>query len=67
MVPRIDFPILCPADLNDDGIVDFADVLVVLANWGPCESKCSGDLNDDGTVDFADVLIVLAAWGSCPE
>ena len=23
-------------DINDDGLVDFADLLDLLANWGPC-------------------------------
>lgn len=26
----------CGSDLNDDGIVDAADLSIVLANWGPC-------------------------------
>ncbi len=26
-----------PADLNEDGIVDVSDLLMVVGNWGPCE------------------------------
>ncbi|MCP3903965.1 MAG: hypothetical protein GY715_10060 [Planctomycetes bacterium] len=26
----------CPEDLNGNGAVDFADILVVIAAWGPC-------------------------------
>ena len=28
----------CPEDLNGNGAVDFADILVVIAFWGPCAS-----------------------------
>ena len=26
----------CPADIDGNGVVDFADLLVVIANGGPC-------------------------------
>ncbi len=26
----------CPADFDDDGNVGVSDLLVLLANWGPC-------------------------------
>jgi hypothetical protein len=29
-------PCCCPADLNGDGVVDGADLLILLASWGPC-------------------------------
>ena len=54
----------CPADVNFDGWVDFADILAVLAAWGNADAP--EDLDESGTVDFADLLLVLAAWGSCP-
>jgi len=54
----------CPADLNGDGVVDFADLLVMLSVWGACEG-CPEDLNGDGFVDFADLLELLSAWGDC--
>ena len=28
----------CIGDLNNDGFVNFCDVLVLIANWGPCPS-----------------------------
>jgi hypothetical protein len=55
----------CPADLNDDGIVDGADFGLLLVAWGEC-SGCAADLNDDGLVDGADVGLLLVAWGFCP-
>ncbi len=55
----------CPADINDDGIVDVIDLLAVLGAWGPCEPDCPEDLNEDGVVDVIDLLEVLGAWGEC--
>ena len=49
-------------DVNDDGVVDFADLLAVLGAWGPCAGDCPADLDGDGVVGFADLLIVLANW-----
>jgi hypothetical protein len=54
----------CPEDLNDDQMVGFDDLLLVLEAWGPCEG-CPADLNGDDAVDFDDLLRVLAAWGDC--
>jgi len=53
-----------PGDANGDGVVDFADILVVLATFGSCGAglPCPGDLNDDQAVDFTDILIVLSNW-----
>jgi hypothetical protein len=53
----------CP-DLDGDLVVGFADLLAVLADWGPCEG-CPTDLDYDGAVGFGDLLIVLSAWGPC--
>lgn len=50
----------CPEDINADGIVDFGDVLLLIAAWGPCPG-CPEDVNGDGFVDFIDLLLVLAA------
>ena len=52
----------CPADFDDDGDVDTADLLYLLAAWGTPD----GDVDDDGDTDTADLLALLAAWGSCP-
>jgi hypothetical protein len=56
----------CPADLNGDGVVDGADLLILLSEWGPCTGDCDADLNNDDVVDGADLLILLSAWGECP-
>jgi hypothetical protein len=50
------------ADLNCDGVVDGADLLILLSSWGKC-NECPADLNNDGVVDGADLLILLSNWG----
>lgn len=54
----------CPADLNADGVVDGADLGVLLAAWRRADAGC--DSTGDGTVDEADLEALLAAWGPCP-
>ncbi len=50
------------ADLNGDGVVDGADLGILLGAWGT--SDAGADLNHDGTVDGADLGVLLGAWGS---
>ena len=53
-----------PADLNGDGVVDGADLGLLLGAWGPCPpGGCPADLNGDGVVDGADLGLLLGAWG----
>jgi hypothetical protein len=49
-------------DVNGDGCVDDADLLVVLFNFGNAGGQ--GDVNNDSIVDDADLLIVLFNFGS---
>jgi hypothetical protein len=52
----------CP-DINGDGIVDGADLGMLLGAWG---FGGATDLNSDGTTDGADLGLLLAQWGlSC--
>jgi predicted outer membrane repeat protein len=55
----------CPADFDANGDVDFPDLLLVLATWGPCPG-CPQDLDCDEDVGFTDLLAVLSTWGPCP-
>ncbi len=48
-----------PADLNDDGVVDGADLGILLTNWGRAGI---GDINGDGIVDGADLGLLLQSW-----
>ena len=51
------------ADLNDDGIVDYGDIMNFCNDWlsngGPC---VRANLNHDGVVDFADFAILAEYW-----
>ncbi|MCS7300760.1 MAG: hypothetical protein NZ556_04315 [Fimbriimonadales bacterium] len=49
-------------DVNGDGCVDDADLLVVLFNFGNAGGQ--GDVNNDNVVDDADLLIVLFNFGA---
>ena len=59
-------------DLNDDGVVDVFDLLLLLEQWGSCPSStdgesdpvCPADLNQDGAVDVFDLLLLLESWGT---
>ena len=49
------------ADFNGDGLVNGADVGLLLAAWGPCDG-CPEDLDDNGVVNGADLGLLLAEW-----
>jgi len=51
-----------PGDVNRDGIVDDADLLQVLFDFGQ-QSSCA-DVTMDGIVDDADLLVVLFNFGA---
>jgi hypothetical protein len=53
----------CTADLNQDGVVDGADLGILLGEWGTMGSLA--DLSGDGLVDGADLGSLLGAWGPC--
>lgn len=54
-----------PGDVNGDGIVNFADLNLVLANFGEVGIPGSqpGDADRDGDVDFTDLNLVLSNFG----
>ena len=54
-----------PGDIDGDGIVGLSDLLILLAEWGPCGDceDCPADLDRDCTVGLSDLLILLANWG----
>jgi hypothetical protein len=55
-------PPSCPADLTGDGVVDGADLGLVLSAWG---NSPLGDLTGDGITDGADLGLMLTAFGPC--
>ena len=54
----------CVGDLNDDALVDAADLAILLGSWGPC-GGCPADIFDDGDVNAGDLAILLGNWGPC--
>ncbi len=51
-------------DVNGDGLVNGADLAIVIADWGACvaEGNCLADTNADGIVDGADIGRVIGFW-----
>ena len=58
----------CPADLNGDGVIDLADLGILLADFGCVPpGPCVADINGDGNTDLADLGILLSEFGTtCP-
>jgi len=56
----------CTGDLNDDGIVNGADISIMLGFWGLNGKPVDADINGDGLVDGADLAMLLSSWGKCP-
>ena len=55
-------PDAVPGDLNGDGIVNGADLAILLGSWG--DGGVPADLNGDGIVNGADLSILLGEWGA---
>jgi hypothetical protein len=62
LTERLEGDVEVTGDVNGDGFVDFDDLLMLLAAWGPCEGACPEDLDEDGFVGFDDLLLLLANW-----
>jgi hypothetical protein len=60
----------CPGDADGNGAVGFADLSLLLIDWGPCPPEewlpCRSDIDGDDEVGFSDLTLLLTAWGSCP-
>ncbi len=52
------------SDVNADGTVNFADLNLVLSQFGQSGNNLIGDANKDGTVNFSDLNLVLSTFGS---
>ncbi len=53
----------CPADVNGDGLVNFADLNAVLTSFGQTGVGLPGDTDGSGVVDFTDLNNVLNSIG----
>lgn len=50
------------ADLNDDGLVNGADLAILLVGWGE-DQGFGADLTGDGLVNGSDLALLLINWG----
>jgi hypothetical protein len=48
-----------PADLDGNGLVNGADLSILLSNWN---GSGFGDLNGDGVVNGADLAVLIGYW-----
>ena len=57
---------LFTGDINADGKVGFADLVVLAANYGKTSGVgwAQGDLNGDGAVNFNDLVLLAANYGA---
>ena len=54
-------PTIPLGDVDCDNAVGTSDLLLLLANWGPCYG-CPTDLSGDGSVSTVDLLLLIANW-----
>jgi hypothetical protein len=53
------------ADLFRNGVINGADLGILLSEWGPAYANTVSDINRDGVVNGADLGFLLANWGLC--
>ena len=56
-------PSPCLGDLDESGVVDAADLAILLGAWGT--GAGAADLDGSGSVNGADLAVLLGAWGPC--
>ncbi len=54
----------CHFDIDNNGVVDAADLAQLLGAWGT--DQCPFDADGNGNVDGADLAQFLGSWGLCP-
>ncbi len=61
---QLDFCEAAYGDLNLDGVIDGADLGILLVNWGGVGPL--GDLDNNSSIDGGDLGIMLVRWGGVP-
>ncbi|MCA9310457.1 MAG: hypothetical protein KDA21_04575, partial [Phycisphaerales bacterium] len=55
----------CPGDVDDDRVVGFNDLNIILESWQHTVAPgADGDTDLNGTVNFGDLNTILTNWGS---
>jgi hypothetical protein len=54
--------VVCAEDINQDGVVNAADLGALIGDWGCTGPDCVADVNEDGIVNSADLGLVIGAW-----
>ena len=54
--------VTCIEDIVVNGIIDTADILMMLSQYG-CENDCSADIDGDDAVSVSDIIALLALFG----
>jgi hypothetical protein len=56
----------CSGDFNNDGLINIADLLLFLSEFG-CNANCTADMDGDGYVGSGDLLSFLAVFSNTCE
>ena len=59
---RIDSCDMADGDLDLNGVIDTADLSLLILNFGPCQG-CPDDFDGDGDVTTADIALLLLNFG----
>ena len=64
VIPQASLPKTLPWDINDDGIVDMQDLILVSNSfWSETLEYPKADVNEDGSVDIIDLLLIVPHLG----
>ena len=55
------------ADLYPSGVINGADLGLLLSEWGPATASTTSDIDGDGTVGGGDLGLLLSFWGDCQD
>jgi hypothetical protein len=65
-IPDIcELPTCRDVDLFRNGVINGADLGILLSEWGSANANTVSDINRDGRVDGSDLGTLLAFWGPC--
>lgn len=55
----------CRSDFDANGVIDGADLAILLSHWGQSIFSLRVDLDGSGVVDGGDIGALLLQWGDC--